>query len=91
MQAIHTKFLGPTNNRGSRIAAKCDAKRIVVSWDYALGVAENHAAAAKLLAHTLEWNGAWVGGSLPKPLDNGYAFVWTSTKGSQACAFEVKP
>jgi hypothetical protein len=35
-QAITTKFIGPTNHRGSRISVRCQAKRIVVGWDHAL-------------------------------------------------------
>jgi hypothetical protein len=55
MQAIQTKYLGPTNHRGARIVAKCDATRRVYSWDYALGTSENHHAAAELLGHELGW------------------------------------
>ena len=51
--AIRTKFVGPTNTRGSRISV-CDykysdtpARRIFVSWDYSLDINENHAVAAE--------------------------------------------
>ena len=55
MQAIRTRYLGPTNHRGARIVATCDAKRKTYSWDYALNVAENHAQAAHALATELGW------------------------------------
>ena len=79
-QAIVTKYLGPTNNRGARIVARAYAKRMVVSWDHALDVAENHRMAAYALARKLNWlepgNGQkyeYVGGSMPD--DTGYCFV----------------
>lgn len=74
MQAILTRFLGPTNHRGARIVAGCDARRAVYSWDYALGVSDNHAIAARSLAHDLGWlDGHRIeSGSLP---DGSYAHV----------------
>jgi hypothetical protein len=85
-QAIVTKYLGPTNNRGARIVAKAGggarayAKRMVIAWDYALDVADNHRMAATELARKLNWlepgNGQkykYVGGSMPD--DTGYCFV----------------
>jgi len=73
-QAIITKYIGPTNFRGARVQAKCDAKTIYVPWDHALDVEENHfRAAEKLLLH-LKWNGEWMGGSLK----NEYVFVNTA-------------
>ena len=62
-QAIKTKFLGPTNYRGARVVAECDAKRIVIPWDHALDVEKNHVLAAKILAKKLGW-GTFVSGSL---------------------------
>jgi hypothetical protein len=77
MQAITTKFLGPTNASGARIKAKCQARAMVVSWDHALDVEANHAAAARALIARLGWDadcyGKWHGGALPD--DTGYAFV----------------
>lgn len=70
-QAIETRFLGPTNFRGSRIVAKCEAKRMIVSWDDGLDVQANHEAACKALCVALGWDGEWVGASTPK----GYIFA----------------
>lgn len=55
MQAIRTKYLGPTNFHGARLSAVCYAKRIVIPWDHALNAPENHAAAARDLATRLQW------------------------------------
>jgi hypothetical protein len=71
-QAIQTKWIGPTNFRGSRIKAKCDALTRIYSWDHSLGVEANHIQAAQLLASELEWSGNWFGGGLP---GSGFCFV----------------
>lgn len=49
MQAIQTKFLGPTNTRGSRIKATCWLTSIIIAWDHSLNVEENHHAAIEAL------------------------------------------
>lgn len=72
-QAICTRYYGPTNHRGSRIKAWCAAKTVWVSWDYALGTAENHALAAQRLLDLLRWDGSYVGSGLPDA--SGYTFV----------------
>lgn len=55
MQAIQTKYHGPTNHSGARISARCDAARIVVPYDHALDVPGNHRAAALQLGLKLDW------------------------------------
>lgn len=83
MQAILTKFLPPTNHRGARIVAKCDAKRIVVAWDYALNTELNHREAAHALAMACGWDGygEWHGGSLPGSSGD---YAWTCATGQGA-------
>lgn len=49
MQAIQTKFLGPTDTCGSRIKATCWLKSVTVSWEYGLSSEENHRAAIDAL------------------------------------------
>ena len=45
--AIVTKFLGPTNNRGSRVKAIIPSGRsVTLHWDHALDSSENHLRAA---------------------------------------------
>lgn len=69
MQAIQTSYKGPTNTKGSRIIAKCAAGRIVMGYDHALNIEENHKYAAVLLTNKLGWTGKQYGdiksGTLP--------------------------
>jgi hypothetical protein len=75
VQAITTKFIGPTNYRGSRIKAKAAAGSLTVSYSHALNAEQNHAAAAKALSDKLGWSeyGTWHQGGLPD--NRGYCFV----------------
>lgn len=63
--AIKTKFIGPSNTRGSRVKAEtCDALRehrrsVTLEWDHALDGQDNHSRAAKALATKLDWDGEW--------------------------------
>lgn len=72
-QSIVTKYHGPTNTKGHRISARCDAKRITVAYDYELNASENHAAAAAALAAELGWSGKLVGGNCG---DSSMCFVF---------------
>ena len=74
MQAIVTKYHGPTDRKPSRITARCDAGRIVVQWDHRLNVADNHREAVSALATKLGWSGTWILGSLPESF-GGYCAV----------------
>ena len=69
MQAIRTKFVGPTDFHDARVSATCQAKRITVTWNQTQGVDENHVAAARELARRLGWDqppyGKLVSGWLP--------------------------
>lgn len=64
MIAIHTKFIGPTNNRGARIKAYTaswgDRKgfEAVISYPYELSGEKCHFEAVKALVkkHKLDWN-----------------------------------
>lgn len=60
MQAIETKYCGPSNVRGARLIARCKAKRIIVEWDHSLNIEDNHKAAAVRLMLALGWHGHWV-------------------------------
>lgn len=71
--AIVTKFVGPTNHRGSRVIARCIDTRITHSWDHRLNPDGNHMAAARKLADKLGWPEPLLGGALPD--DSGYCFV----------------
>jgi hypothetical protein len=74
-QAIVTKYLGPTNFRGSRVVAKAYAGRVVIPWDDALGQDENHEMAARALCLKFGWFGRLVGGGLPDNRGNAYVLL----------------
>ena len=63
MQAIRTRYHGPTNIKGSRISAKCEARTIYVGYDHALNIEENHRAACRELKRVMQWGGDMVGGN----------------------------
>lgn len=56
--AIKTKFLGPTNHRGSRVCATYkrsadETYRATVNWDHSIDAEQNHARAAQTLINKL--------------------------------------
>lgn len=55
MQAIQTKYHGPTDHKAARVSARCDDGRLTIPWDHSLNADENHAAAARELARKLGW------------------------------------
>jgi hypothetical protein len=78
MQAIITKFIGPTNTRGSRIKATCEAGHITIPYPHAENTGTAHRMAAQALVDKLGWTttnyGPLVGGGTPD--GTGYAFVF---------------
>jgi len=62
IQAITTKYLGPTDHRGSRVKAQCAAGSITLEWDDSLNSDHNHQSAALSLAVQFDWSGRWIGG-----------------------------
>jgi hypothetical protein len=78
LQAIVTKYHGPTNSRGSRISAKADAGRITVSYDY--GASDPHHVAAIALCEKLKWYGDLIPGGLPSGTGNCYVFAPNSRR-----------
>jgi hypothetical protein len=61
-QAITTKYIGPTNNRGSRVKAVAAGGCVTLGWDDSLNPNANHRAGASALASKLGWHGHWVAG-----------------------------
>lgn len=55
MQAIRTRYYGPSNMRGSRIKAQCDAGSLTIPYDHALDIEGNHVAAREALLIKLGW------------------------------------
>ncbi len=60
-RAIRTRFVGPTNTRGSRVIADAGdrASRVVLDWDHALNSEQNHATAAVAVTEKMGWTGEY--------------------------------
>ena len=81
MQAIYTKFIGPTDFKGSRYKASCDAGSVTLEADDRLDSVDNHVRVARALIQKLGWfhddsrgdrYGRWFCGGIS---GGGYAFV----------------
>jgi hypothetical protein len=83
MQAIETKYFGPTNTRGGRVRASAQAGKLSVAYDHGLNVEDNHAAAAIKLAKKLGWTsyGDLHGGGNAK--GDGFCFVFCPSRGKK--------
>lgn len=64
-QAIVTKFHGPTNSKGSRIKASCEAGSIWFDYSHRHTPKENHMFAVLALLKKLGWQGWWTIGATP--------------------------
>ena len=73
LQAIVTKYLGPTNTKGSRVKATCYSASVTVPFNYADDF-DACRAAVEALCRKLKWNAADYGchGMLP---NGDYVFV----------------
>lgn len=73
MQAIQTKYLGPTNTKAPRIKAMCSAGTITIQYEDQ----KSHRRAAEALAAKFGWvgdrHGALLCGQLP---DHSHVFVF---------------
>ena len=86
--AIKCKYLPVTNHRGSRIAIQRyepnastrDPLRMVISWDYALGIGENYAEAVRQYVEKANWGGLWFTSTCP---DGAVAVCSTNWDGLQ--------
>ena len=72
LQAIITKYIGPSNVRGSRIKAFCPGGSITIGYDHSLNSEECHRKAAEALRDRMKWTGELIQGGLP----TGYAFTF---------------
>lgn len=81
MQAIATKYIGPTDYKGSRVKATCEAGSITLHWDDAADSLVNHDRAAVALADKLGWSrdlyGEMVRGEAPTSSPHAYVYVFT--------------
>ena len=90
MQAIETHYLPRTETKPARVVAKCQASKVIVSWDENLNVEDNHHAAAKALAKKLEWHGVWMCGAKANGKGNVYVCIEYHAKpGRSPYAYET--
>ncbi len=71
--AITTKYLGPTDHRGSRVRASiASGESITIPYSYYLSGEDVHKEAALALCKKIGWAGKMVGGTIR----GGYVFVF---------------
>lgn len=87
MQAIRTRYFGPTNSRGSRIQAKCEAGSVTIGYDHSLNIEGNHRAACVALIAKMEWTDPHYSPMVGGQFDHDY--YWVST--GQSSPSTVKP
>lgn len=78
MQAIQTRYFGPSNVRGSRIKAWCTAGQITIPYPHELSGQAVHRKAAEALRDKLGWKEpnygkTMLGGCLP---NGDYCFIF---------------
>lgn len=80
MQAIKTRYYGPTGSKGPRIRCVCDAGSLTVPYPHEFNEETAHAFAASRLMVRLGWTrangyaGLWTTGALPN--QSGYVHVY---------------
>ncbi len=75
MQAIETKYLGPTNTKGARIKASAEAGNVTVPFEYGPGTDGAHDLALIALVTKLEWWGVWARGGKADSTGNVYVCI----------------
>lgn len=75
MQAIETKFLGPTNTKGARIKASAQAGSVTIPFDYGSWVEHAHDQALRALVAKLGWWGVWARGGTADGTGNVYVCI----------------
>ena len=74
MQAIETKFHGPTNTKGARISATTTAgHKKYFGWDHSLNVEQNHIEACKAMLDHMGWD--FDQKMTGAPTEHGYVFA----------------
>lgn len=81
MQAIITKYFGPSHVKGSRVKATCEAGSLTIAWDDSIDSEPNHHTAALKLCAKLGWTGKLASGGMPKA---GYCYAFVTRKGKRA-------
>lgn len=73
--AIFTRYLGPTNTKGSRVKATRGGLSVTIPLDYASDLVERHKKAAWALMVKYGWNDRDVALAGETPDGKGYVFV----------------
>jgi hypothetical protein len=76
MQAIRTRYIGPSDVKGSRVKADCEAGQVTADWDDALNIDANHAAARDALLRKLGWDTETHGDMVSGVYGNDYYHVF---------------
>lgn len=80
MQAILTKYLGPTNTKGSRIKASCAKGSIIIPYPHEFDVTTAHNFAANRLSEVMEWDNQYYGELITGQLPSGdYCHVFANS------------
>lgn len=74
MKTISTKYLGPTDFKGSRVRATDGDSSVILNWQSELSSDANHARAARELARKNGWKGTLIQGNTK----TGCVFVFAS-------------
>lgn len=77
VQAIETRYFGPSNVRGARVKAISAAGTVTLGWDHALNPEGNHLAAALALCAKFDWKGNLAQGVLES---GSHVFVFTERR-----------
>ncbi len=56
MQAIRTKYHGPSNTRGSYMTADAESGTVKMSYNHSLSVSDNHAAVCQAYITKMGWD-----------------------------------
>lgn len=81
MQAITTKYHGPTNTKGSRMTARALAGSVTMGYDHSIGIQENHELVARKLADKFGWLNGPRGTLVSGQTHSGdYVHVFTGSK-----------
>ena len=75
MQAIETKFLGPTNTKGARVKASAAAGHVTIPFEYSTSTGGAHDLALIALATKLGWWGVWASGGKADCTGNVYVCI----------------
>lgn len=90
MQAIRTKYHGPTDHRSSRVTATAEAGKVTLTWDSDFDVEANHRRAALALCRKFGWlDASYYGPLFTGGLKDSYVHV--SAPKYQGSGFKFTP